>query len=85
MRCETCSESEMFVGNSERFGTHLSGLKTVRMGTVAYDIDGKALPVSLRPVFVGRSEAGEYDRIMMARYSATARGSKVCPISGEPL
>lgn len=40
------------------------GLKTIRMGVQALDIDGKAIPQDcMRPVFVHESELDELDRI----------------------
>ncbi len=40
------------------------GLKTIRMGSRALDIDGKPIPQDcMRPVFVHESELDELDRI----------------------
>lgn len=62
---------EVFVGNTETKNgvpEHLRGLLTARLGEQALDIEGKKIdPDYMRPLFVGRSEAGEYDRIMMRR------------------
>lgn len=60
---------EIFVGNTRVKDwpkEYLRGLKTIRLGEQALDIDGKELsPSEYRPVFVGKSEAVEYDKIMM--------------------
>jgi len=62
---------EVFVGNKEtKSGVpeHLRSLKTARLGEQALDIEGKKIdPEYMRPLFIGRSEADEYDRIMMRR------------------
>lgn len=63
-------QSEIFLGNTLEAmfpEDHLKGLKTVRLGDVAYDLDGKVLPDYYKPLFLDKSEAGEYDRIMMDR------------------
>lgn len=67
-------DDEVFVGNTATgIGDHLASLKTVRLGDVALDVDGNRLPSVHRPIFIGRSEADAYDRIMMARLSAISR------------
>lgn len=62
---------EVFVGNTrtkDGIPEHLRGLRTARLGEQALDIEGKKIdPAHMRPLFVGRSESGEYDRIMMRR------------------
>lgn len=62
---------EVFVGNTETKNgvpAHLLGLTTVRLGDQALDIEGKKIdPEYMRPLFVGRTEADPYDRIMMRR------------------
>lgn len=62
---------EIFVGNTQTEGgvpEHLRGLKTARLGEQALDIEGKKIePEHMRPLFVGRTEAETYDRIMMRR------------------
>lgn len=62
---------EVFVGNvrtRDGIPEYLSGLLTVRMGDQALDIEGKKIdPAYMLPMFVGRGEAAEYDRIMMRR------------------
>ena len=60
---------EVFVGNTrtkDGVPEYVSGLRTARLGEQALDINGKKIdPAYMRPLFVGKSEAGEYDRIMM--------------------
>jgi hypothetical protein len=62
---------EVFVGNTntkDGIPEHLRGLTTARLGDQALDIKGnKIKPEELRPLFIGRAEAVEYDRIMMRR------------------
>lgn len=66
--------NEFFAGNHAIRGgapelpAHLHQLRTARLGDQALDIDGKLIPKSdYRPLFVDRSEADLYDRIMMKR------------------
>lgn len=57
---------EIFVGNtptSRGMPDHMSVLRTARLGEKALDIEGRTLPGYL-PIFIGRSEADAYDRIM---------------------
>ena len=62
---------EVFVGNTrtkDGVPEYLSGLRTARLGEQALDIEGKKIdPAYMRPLFIGKSEAGECDRIMMRR------------------
>jgi len=62
---------EVFVGNTETKNgvpEHLRGMTTVRLGDQALDIEGNKIePEYMRPLFVGRTEADAYDRIMMRR------------------
>lgn len=63
-------ENEVFVGNTNctHVPDHLAPLKTARLGEQAYDLDGKKISSDyMRPLIIGRSEAGQYDRIMMRR------------------
>ncbi len=63
---------EIFVGNTCGTGVpqYLSGIKTARVGQQAYPLYGPAIPPDqMRPLFVGRGEAAQYDAIMMARLS----------------
>ncbi len=68
---EACNPQEVFLGNTTVEGgsmTYLAGrLKTVRLGKVAYCIEGKRLPSDYAPVFLNRSESGLYDAIMIQR------------------
>ena len=67
------SAREIFVGNvcvrnGVRIGEHLASLEKARLGEQAYDLDGKKIPAGqMRPLLIDRSEAGQYDRIMMQR------------------
>ena len=64
------SDNEIFVGNttSTAVPEYLVALKTVRLGDQAYDLDGKKISKDyMRPLIIGRAEAGQYDRIMMRR------------------
>ena len=66
---ERCGPQEIFVGNTDREGGSLerleSRLRTVRLGEVAYCIEGKPLPPEFAPLFIHRSEEGLYDAVMM--------------------
>jgi len=60
------------VGNTRRDGDHPSflrgkGLKTVRIGLVAYDIEGKPLPDYYAPIFIDKAESENHNSIMMER------------------
>lgn len=70
---EKCGPQEVFLGNQERargLGRYTEkGLRTIRLGDVAYDIEGKKLPDYYAPIFINRSEEGRYDAIMMAQMS----------------
>lgn len=71
---------EVFLGNTPAgrpLPPEWGQLKTLRFGRQAYDLDGHKLPTDYQPVFIGRAEHAEYDRIMMARLSAIRRGEKV--------
>lgn len=60
---------EVFVGNvpaTQGVPAHLSGLSTARLGEKAMDVEGGPLSGYL-PLFIGRTEADAYDRIMMRR------------------
>lgn len=66
-----CESNEIFVGNvllSMFPAPYLKSLQTIRIGIQAYEIDGKPIDICyMRPMFVGKTEASEYDRIMMDR------------------
>ena len=70
-RHEACGPQEIFLGNTRRedgsFGPLAKTLKTVRLGNVAYCIEGKPLPTDYAPIFIHRSEETLYDAIMMGR------------------
>lgn len=70
---------EVFVGNvraTAGIPAHVAGLRTVRLGQKALDIEGRPLHGYL-PLFVGRSEADAYDQIMERRLRARASGSSI--------
>lgn len=71
MRSEPCGPQEIFLGNTRRKNGSLDylspKLRTVRLGEIAYDIDGKRLPNEYAPIFIHRSEEATYDAIMMER------------------
>lgn len=84
------SKTEIFVGNTDGTAVpaHLSGLATARVGEQAFELGGeKRIDRSkMRPLFVGRSEAGQYDAIMMARFKAiNQRSARVARPVPEPL
>lgn len=67
------ADNEVFVGNHH--GTEipheLAHIPSVRLGSVAYDIDGKRLPEAYRPLLVGRgADHDRYDRIREAAFQA---------------
>lgn len=71
---EACGPHEIFVGNTRRDNSSLGyliagGMKTARLGLIAYDIDGKVLAQSegYAPVFIHRAESDLHDEIMMKR------------------
>jgi hypothetical protein len=70
--------NEIFVGNTSGTSVpgHLSCIVTARVGAQAYYLDGdrKIPPDHMRPLFVGRKEADQYDAIMMDRFRAASRG-----------
>ena len=48
--------------------SHISHLKTARLGKQAYDIHGGKLdPANYLPLIIGKDEMPEYNRIMMER------------------
>lgn len=63
--------NEIFVGNvpaKEGVPEYLSGLKTVRLGEQALDIDGNKISKDyMLPMFINRSESDAHHRIMMKR------------------
>lgn len=68
--CEEINIDEVWVGNTGlEIPQYLSRLKTARLGKIAYDIHGKPLAEheNCRPLIIHKSEANEYNRIMMAR------------------
>jgi hypothetical protein len=62
---------EVFVGNThvkDGVPEYLCSLATIRIGDQALDIEGNKIDQTyMRPLFVGRAEVGEYNRIMTSR------------------
>jgi hypothetical protein len=72
MHHKECATDEMFVGNTARQGAFFpelkeKGMKTVRLGNIAYAIDGMPLPEYYAPVIIKRSEADLHNEIMMTK------------------
>jgi hypothetical protein len=60
--------NEIFVGNvksSSGIPKYLSTLKTVRLGTIALDIDGNKID-DMRPMFIEKSEIDVHENLAMA-------------------
>jgi len=69
------SSDEVFVGNHHGIDVpeELAHIPSLRLGTIAYGIDGKRLPesYSCRPMLVGRgADYDEYNRIREAEFRA---------------
>lgn len=68
---EPCGPQEVFLGNTERYGgsmTYLpSRFRTARLGSQAFDIEGKPLSAHYAPIFIHRSEEQAYSDYMMAK------------------
>lgn len=69
---EPCGADELYLGNTLRDKNNLEflkqkGMRTIRLGDVAYDLDGKVLSASYAPLFIKRSEEQLYDAIMMEK------------------
>ncbi|MEZ2132724.1 MULTISPECIES: hypothetical protein [unclassified Sinorhizobium] len=65
-----CAANEIWVGNTHRGAERLDffkskGLTSVRLGKVAYDIDGKVLPGTYSPIIIQRAQADLHNDIMM--------------------
>lgn len=71
------TKDEVYLGNftaAEGIPAHLATIPSMRLGTTAYDIDGKKLAASegMLPVFVKRGhDLDAYERIMAARLKKT--------------
>lgn len=69
-----CQSGEKFVFNtraSSDLASDWPGLKTIRMGSQALDIDGRQIsPDYMRPVFIQESELDALDRIWARKLSA---------------
>lgn len=62
--------TEVYIGNTiDGVKAHLSNLKTIRLGEVAYDLKGVKIkqPTQYRPMFISKGEYWEYDKIMVER------------------
>ena len=67
MHHEPKPNNEVFLGNTDGITVppYLSSLKTIRVGSIAYDIHGAILPTDMyRPLFLARSEEAIYDTLM---------------------
>lgn len=68
---EKCGPQEVFLGNTQRVGgsmTYLSGrFRTVRLGEIALDIEGRKLPETYAPIFIHRAEEQAYSDYMAER------------------
>ena len=72
----TKKENEVWLGNHDLSKSldHLQGLKTLRLGEQAYSYDGDKLnPDHYLPLFVGKDEESEYDRIILERIKRIQR------------
>ena len=80
-------KDEIWLGNTI-FGawaikreTKYKSLKTIRIGEVALDINGEKIDTDYcRPVFIHKSEAEAYDKIMMDEIRRINRG-EYCNLS----
>lgn len=74
-RHEPYGVNEVWLGNTDKGTAKIEamkakGLRTIRLGTRAYNIDGKLLPPFYRPVFIARAEEDAYSQIMHQMGSA---------------
>ena len=70
-------KNSVFLGNtnSASIPERLRGLKTVRLGTQAVDINGELLdPKEYLPLYIDKSEEKAYDDIMRNALKAIRRG-----------
>lgn len=80
-QCVGIRPNEVFLGNFNDPNmfpvADVAHLKTLRLGAVALDIDGKRIPSSLgyRPMFIDRSEYQAYDAVMAERCRKIRRGT----------
>jgi hypothetical protein len=74
---------EQFVGNHvtwQTFLAEIAALPTLRLGAIAYDLDGKKIsPNYMRPVFIGKSDYDRYDKAMQAELSRIHNRQKPGP------
>ena len=80
MEHEKCSNSECFIGNTsevDRRKRELSSIKSLRIGTTAYDIHGmRILNSECKPMFIDKTDMNKYDNIMMTSMRNIRRGVK---------
>jgi len=64
-------KTEVFLGNTQcikPIPSYLKQLKTIRLGTIAFDIHGKKISQKyMLPLFLDKKEIKKYDDIMMQR------------------
>ncbi len=63
-------KAEIFIGNTEHVHSipyYLKPIQSIRFGKIAFDIHGKKLPPSYKPLFIAEKEVIQHDRIMMER------------------
>jgi len=78
--CNECDReltNAVFIGNMKvgAIPERLHGLKTVRLGTQAVDINGELLdPKEYLPLYIDKSEEKAYDDIMRNALKAIRRG-----------
>lgn len=71
---EHCDKDEIWVGNTLSTGENIQwlkekGMKTLRLGNIAYDVFGKPLSEKegYSPLFINRSEENFHNELMMTR------------------
>lgn len=72
---EKCNSDEVFIGNTpvnnlENKKRELESVKSLRVGTIAYDIHGEILDKdSYKSLFINKRDSVKYDSIMMSKMS----------------
>jgi len=78
--CDECDQqlkNAVFLGNTKAnaIPERLRGLKTIRLGTQAVDINGEVLdPKEYLPLYIDKSEEKAYDDIMRNALKTIRRG-----------
>ncbi|MFM2006180.1 MAG: hypothetical protein RLZZ09_1835 [Pseudomonadota bacterium] len=67
---------EVYVGNAPWIAEHYSGLKTIRLGEVAYDYRGNPMSNGSKPVFVGKDDIKQYREIQQQMSDEYSRMQK---------